>query len=293
MANFAFIGLGIMGLPMAGHLAKALSEGGHRFSVFDLDEARLTEMARTYGAQAATSPKEAAKDADIIFACVGKDNDLEAVTTGPDGAFQVMKQGSLFVDHTTASAQLARRLSEAANAAGFAFMDAPISGGEPGAINGVLSIMCGGAQADFERASPYMQSYAKSLNHMGPAGSGQLTKMVNQICLAGMVQAHAEAVNFGQRAGLDMEKAIGVIGGGAAQSWHLDNRGPSMLAGAFDGFGFAVDWMLKDLRMCLSEAADNGAELPVTALVAQFYASLAYQGRGRADMSALLERLRD
>ena len=291
MAQFAFIGLGIMGLPMAGHLARHLTEEGHSLSVFDLDKARVQQLAKAYGAQPAASPSEAAKQADFIFACVGKDADLEAVTIGPDGAFQVMKQGSLFVDHTTASAQLARQLSKSAEEKGFSFMDAPISGGEPGAVNGVLSIMCGGAQSDFDRASGYMQCYAKSLNYMGPAGSGQLTKMVNQICLAGMVQAHAEAVNFGQKAGLDMEKALEVIGGGAAQSWHLDKRGTSMLAGEFDGFGFAVDWMLKDLRMCLAEAADNGAELPVTALVAQFYAGLAHQGRGRADMSVLLERL--
>ncbi|MBO6674891.1 MAG: NAD(P)-dependent oxidoreductase [Rhizobiales bacterium] len=287
MANVAFIGLGVMGYPMAGHLA---AKGGHDVTVYNRTDIKAQNWVDQYGGQMAPTPAEAAKGCDMVFACVGNDDDLRAVTTGPDGAFQSMRADTIFVDHTTASAEVARELGAAADADGFRFIDAPISGGQAGAENGALTVMCGGDQAVFDRAKPAIDCYSKQVGLMGPIGSGQLTKMVNQICIAGLVQGLSEAIAFAQKAGLDVEAVIGVISKGAAQSWQMENRWKTMNEDAFD-HGFAVDWMRKDLGILLDEAKRNGASLPVTALVDQFYADVQGMGGNRWDTSSLIKRL--
>jgi 3-hydroxyisobutyrate dehydrogenase-like beta-hydroxyacid dehydrogenase len=283
----AFLGLGVMGYPMAGHLARA----GHAVTVYNRTASKADGWASEFGGAHAATPQAAAAGADIVFACVGNDDDLRAVTTGEHGAFHGMKPGAVFVDHTTASADIARELAAAGKARGLGFVDAPVSGGNLGAINGQLTVMCGGEAADFARIQPVALAFAKAVTLLGPAGSGQLAKMVNQIAIAGLVQGLAEAIAFGQKAGLDMKAVLGVIGKGAAQSWQMDNRGPTMIDGKFD-FGFAVDWMRKDLGLCLDEASRNGARLPVTALVDQFYADVQAAGGKRFDTSSLITRLR-
>ena len=286
-----FLGLGVMGWPMAGHLALA----GHTVTVFNRTAAKaqawVQAFAATGRAHHASTPREAAQGADIVLMCVGNDDDVRSVVLGPDGALAGMQSGSILIDHTTASAQLARELYATAQQQGVAFVDAPVSGGQAGAQNGQLTIMCGGDEAAFATAEPVMACFGRAVTLMGPSGSGQLTKMVNQICIAGLVQGLSEAVAFGQKAGLDMDKALQVIGKGAAQSWQLDNRGSTMVRDEFN-FGFAVDWMRKDLGLVLQEAQRNGARLPVTALVDQFYADVQAQGGGRWDTSSLIARLR-
>lgn len=287
----AFLGLGVMGWPMAGHLALA----GHTVTVFNRTAAKaqawVQAFAATGRAHHASTPREAAQGADIVLMCVGNDDDVRSVVLGPDGALAGMQSGSILIDHTTASAQLARELYATVQQQGVAFVDAPVSGGQAGAQNGQLTIMCGGDEAAFATAEPVMACFGRAVTLMGPSGSGQLTKMVNQICIAGLVQGLSEAVAFGQKAGLDMDKALQVIGKGAAQSWQLDNRGSTMVRDEFN-FGFAVDWMRKDLGLVLQEAQRNGARLPVTALVDQFYADVQAQGGGRWDTSSLIARLR-
>ena len=288
MAKLAFLGMGVMGAPMAGHLSKA----GHEVTVYNRTKAKAEAWAKTYGGQSADSPAQAADGAEMVFACVGDDNDVRSVTIGGDGAFQSMGSGTIFIDNTTASATVARELSAKAAERGIAFLDAPVSGGQAGAENGALTVMVGGDAAAFAKAEPLMSCYGAKVTHMGPSGSGQLTKMVNQICIAGLVQGLSEAVNFGQNAGLDMDKVLDVISGGAAQSWQMVNRGHTMAKDEFD-FGFALDWMRKDLRICFEEASQNGSPLPVTALVAQYYAMLSERGFGRNDTSALIKLLRN
>ena len=283
----AFLGLGVMGHPMAGHLARA----GHRVTVYNRTAAKAAQWVKEYGGASAATPKAAVAGADLVFACVGNDDDLRAVTTGPEGAFAGMKPGAIFVDHTTASAEVARELDAAARKLGLHFIDAPVSGGNLGAINGALTVMCGGEAGAFAKAQPVAMAFAKAVTLLGESGAGQLAKMVNQICIAGLVQGLAEAVAFGQKAGLDMKAVLGVIGKGAAQSWQMDNRGPTMIDGKFD-FGFAVDWMRKDLGLVLDEAKRNGARVPVTALVDQFYADVQQAGGRRWDTSSLITRLK-
>ncbi|MGD9536065.1 MAG: NAD(P)-dependent oxidoreductase [Alphaproteobacteria bacterium] len=282
----AFLGLGVMGYPMAGHLSKK----GHKVTVYNRNAEKAKKWTAEYAGTAAGTPREAAKGAEIVFACVGADKDLRAVVYGDDGAFAGMKKGAIFVDHTTASAGIAREFDEAARGKGLGFLDAPVSGGQAGAVNGQLTVMVGGAEASFATAEPVIWSYAKNVTHMGPAGTGQLTKMVNQICIAGVLQGLAEGLNFAQRAGLDGERVVQVISKGAAQSWQMDNRGKTMLKGEFD-FGFAVDWMRKDLGLCLEEANRNKALLPLSALVDQFYAHVQQRGGGRWDTSSLIQLL--
>lgn len=287
MARTAFIGLGVMGYPMAGHLAKA----GHQVTVYNRTSAKAKAWVDEHGGAAAPTPADAAKGAEFVFACVGNDDDLRAVTTGPEGAFAAMDKDAVFVDHTTASAVVARELDEAARAAGFGFVDAPVSGGQAGAENGVLTIMCGGASADFDRAAPLMDAYARARQLLGPSGAGQLTKMVNQIAIAGLVQGLSEALSFAMRAGLSVPDVVDVISKGAAGSWQMESRAVTMSEDKFE-FGFAVDWMRKDLGICLDEAKSNGAPLPVTALVDQFYGDVQAMGGGRWDTSSLLRRLK-
>ncbi len=286
MANVAFLGLGVMGFPMAGHLAAK----GHSVRVYNRSEAKRQAWTQQHAGTAHASPKEAAEGADVIFCCVGNDDDLRQVVLGEDGAFAGMKAGALFVDHTTASANVARELYAVAKDQGLGFIDAPVSGGQAGAENGVLTVMCGGDQADFDRAEPLIDAFARSCRLLGPIGSGQLTKMVNQIAIAGLVQGLSEAMNFGQKAGLDMSAVLDVITKGAAGSWQMENRGTTMCADEFE-FGFAVDWMRKDLGIVLEEAKANGALLPVTALVDQFYAEVQQMGGNRWDTSSLMRRL--
>ncbi len=283
----AFLGLGVMGYPMAGHLAKA----GLDVTVYNRTASKAQQWVSEYGGRAAGTPREAADGAELVLACVGNDDDLRSVTLGDDGAFAGMASGSAFVDHTTASANVARELAEIAGRKGLHFIDAPVSGGQSGAQNGKLTIMCGGEPAIFEQASPVLAHYAAAVTLIGAVGAGQLAKMVNQICIAGMVQGLSEAINFGQLAGLDMPLVLQVIGKGAAASWQMDNRGKTMIDGKFD-YGFAVDWMRKDLGFCLDEAKRNGASLPVTALVDQFYADVQSLGGNRFDTSSLIWRLR-
>ena len=286
MAKVAFLGLGVMGYPMAGHLQAA----GHDVTVYNRTTAKAEAWTQEHGGQMAATPKEAARGCEFVFSCVGADDDLRAVTTGPDGAFAVMEKGSIYVDNTTASAHVARELSEAAAAKGIGFIDAPVSGGQAGAENGVLTVMCGGDADVFAKAEPVMRAYGKIVTLIGGAGAGQQAKMVNQICIAGLVQGLSEALNFGKTAGLDMDAVLDTISGGAAQSWQMVNRGKTMVAGEFD-FGFALDWMIKDLGICMDEAAQNGAPLPITAQVLDFYKELSAQGHGRNDTSALIRRL--
>jgi len=283
----AFLGLGVMGFPMAGHLR---ARGGHDVAVYNRTRAKSDAWVQKHGARAAATPREAAQGAEIVFMCVGNDDDVRGIVYGKDGALAGMGKGTILVDHTTASADLARELHQKGKEQGVDFIDAPVSGGQAGAENGQLSVMCGGEQAPFDRAKPVIDAYAKSCLLLGPAGAGQLTKMVNQICIAGLVQGLAEGMAFGSKAGLDMEKVIAVISKGAAQSWQMDNRAKTMVQGKFD-FGFAVDWMRKDLGICLAEADRNGAKLPVTALVDQFYKDVQQMGGKRWDTSSLLARL--
>ncbi len=285
----AFIGLGVMGFPMAGHLARQ----GYDVTVYNRTAAKAERWVESYGGQRAATPAEAAAQADICFLCVGNDADVEQVTLGEQGAFAGLARDTILVDHTTAAARTARKLAETGAAQGVACLDAPVSGGQKGAEGGTLTIMVGGPEAAFARAQPLMAAYGKAVTRLGEAGAGQLCKMVNQICIAGLIQGLSEGLNFGLEAGLDMDTVLEVIGKGAAQSWQMDNRGPTMLRGEFD-FGFAVDWMRKDLAICLDEARANGAELPVTALVDQFYARVQDMGGGRYDTSSLiLPLLRD
>jgi 3-hydroxyisobutyrate dehydrogenase len=283
----AFLGLGVMGHPMAGHLARA----GHRVTVYNRTAATSAQWVSEYGHASAQTPAAASAGADLVFACVGNDDDLRAVVLGAHGAFKGMKRGAILVDHTTASAQVARELSAAAQTQGLHFIDAPVSGGNLGAINGTLTVMCGGDAAAFDAMRPVAMAFARAVTLIGASGSGQLAKMVNQTAIAGLVQGLAEAIAFGQKAGLDMRVVLDVIGKGAAQSWQMDQRGPTMLDEKFD-FGFAVDWMRKDLGLVLDEARRNGSRLPVTALVDQFYADIQAQGGNRLDTSSLLLRLK-
>ncbi|ESR26735.1 NAD(P)-dependent oxidoreductase [Lutibaculum baratangense] len=288
MAKVAFIGLGVMGYPMAGHLK---NKGGHDVTVYNRTAAKAEKWAEQFGGSHAPTPRAAAEGCDFVFSCVGNDDDLREVTLGADGAFHGMTKGAVFIDNTTASAAIARELYAAAREAGFGFLDAPVSGGQAGAENGALTVMCGGDEEVYSRAEPVIQAYAKMVGLMGDAGAGQLTKMVNQICIAGLVQGLSEAINFGQASGLDIAKVIGVISKGAAQSWQMENRWETMAAGTFD-FGFAVDWMRKDLGICLEEAKNNGTTLPVTALVDQFYVDVQKMGGNRWDTSSLIARLK-
>lgn len=287
MAKVAFIGLGVMGYPMAGHLRR---KGGHDVTVYNRTREKAEKWVAEHGGTFAPTPREAAAGKDFVFSCVGNDDDLREVTIGPDGAFQAMPKGSIFIDNTTASAEVARELAQKADQLDFGFLDAPVSGGQAGAENGVLTVMVGGSGAHFARARPVIDAFARMVGHMGPSGAGQLTKMINQICIAGLVQGLAEGIHFGKRAGLDIEKVVEVISKGAAGSWQMENRHKTMNAGKYD-FGFAVDWMRKDLGICLAEADRNGAKLPVTALVDQFYKDVQAMGGKRWDTSSLLARL--
>jgi 3-hydroxyisobutyrate dehydrogenase len=283
--RLGFIGLGVMGYPMAGHLARA----GHDITVFNRTSSRADRWAEEYGGRAAASPAAAAEGADVVLACVGRDSDVDAVTRGEGGAFAAMAPGAVFVDHTTASAAIARELAAVAKALGLGFVDAPVSGGEQGARNGKLTIMCGGSESDYEKAAPVMHAYARHCQRLGEAGAGQLTKMVNQICIAGVVQGLAEALSFARAANLDPLAVVEVISKGAAQSWQMENRHATMLEGKFD-HGFAVEWMRKDLALCLGEARHNGASLALTALVDQFYGEVERMGGRRWDTSSLFAR---
>ena len=286
MANVAFLGLGVMGSPMAGHLARK----GHTVTVYNRTRAKADAWVAAHGGRAASTPGEAAAGCEIVFACVGNDDDLRSVVLGAEGAFAGMEKGAVFVDHTTASAEVARELSAEADAASLHFIDAPVSGGQAGAENGVLTVMCGGDEATYARVEPVIVAYAKSCRLLGPSGSGQLTKMVNQIAIAGLVQGLSEAIHFAKRAGLDVDSVLDVISKGAAGSWQMENRGRTMNADTFD-FGFAVEWMRKDLGILLAESRRNGARLPVTALVDQFYAEVEAMGGKRWDTSSLIARL--
>jgi 3-hydroxyisobutyrate dehydrogenase-like beta-hydroxyacid dehydrogenase len=283
----AFLGLGVMGYPMAGHLARA----GHHVTVYNRTAKKADQWVEEFGGKAARTPREAAAGARIVFSCVGNDDDLRSVYLGTDGAFAGMPKDAVGFDNTTASARVARELDAEARKLGLHFIDAPVSGGQAGAVNGQLTVMCGGEPAVFERAQPVAMAFAKAVTLVGATGSGQIAKMVNQICIAGLVQGLSEGIHFGQSAGLDMKLVLQVIGKGAAQSWQMDNRGKTMVDDEFD-FGFAVDWMRKDLGLCLDEARRNGAPLPVAALVDQFYSEIQAMGGHRWDTSSLVRRLR-
>ncbi|SIR02349.1 3-hydroxyisobutyrate dehydrogenase [Rhizobium sp. RU35A] len=287
MAKVAFIGLGVMGFPMAGHLK---TKGGHEVTVYNRTVAKAESWVQKFGGTHGKTPAEAARDADFVFTCVGNDDDLRSVTIGADGVFAGMKPGAILIDNTTASAEVARELDAAAREKSCAFIDAPVSGGQAGAENGVLTVMCGGDEETFAKARPVIDAYARMVGLMGPVGSGQLTKMMNQICIAGVVQGLAEAIHFGKKAGLDIEKVVDVISKGAAGSWQMENRHKTMNEGRYE-FGFAVDWMRKDLDIVLTEAKRNGSTLPLTALVDQFYAEVQKLGGHRWDTSSLLARL--
>jgi len=286
LAQVAFLGLGVMGYPMAGHL----SAKGHATRVYNRTPAKAERWLAEHGGSSAPSPREAAENCEFVFACVGNDDDLRSVALGPDGAFAGMKPGAVFVDHTTASALVARELHDEARKRGLHFIDAPVSGGQAGAEKGALTVMCGGQADAYARAAPLIGCYARAAQLMGGPGAGQLTKMVNQICIAGLIQGLAEGLQFGRRAGLDLQAVVATIAKGAAQSWQMDHRAQTMTAGKFD-FGFAVDWMRKDLGICLEEARRNGAHLPITALVDQFYSEVQKMGGGRWDTSSLIARL--
>jgi 3-hydroxyisobutyrate dehydrogenase len=287
MAKVAFVGLGVMGFPMAGHL---VSKGKHEVTVYNRNSAKAKAWSEKFGGRTAPTPKEAAQGQDFVMACVGNDNDLRSIALGDDGVLAGMKAGSVFVDHTTASAEIARELDAEAKKRGFGFVDAPVSGGQAGAENGVLTVMCGGDEKAYAAAEPVIASYARMCKRLGPAGSGQLTKMVNQICIAGLVEALSEGIHFAKKAGLDVNAVIETISKGAAQSWQMENRYKTMNDGKFD-FGFAVEWMRKDLSICLAEARRNGASLPVTALVDNFYSEVQKMGGSRWDTSSLFARL--
>jgi len=287
MAKVAFIGLGVMGFPMAGHL---VNKGKHEVTVYNRTGAKAKAWAEKFGGSAAATPREAAQGQDFVMACVGNDNDLRAIALGADGVLAGMKSGAVFVDHTTASAEVARELDAEAKKGGFGFVDAPVSGGQAGAENGILTVMCGGDEKTYAAAEPVIASYARMCKRLGSAGSGQLTKMVNQICIAGLVQALSEGIHFARKSGLDVNAVIETISKGAAQSWQMENRYKTMNDGKFD-FGFAVEWMRKDLSICLAEARRNGASLPVTALVDNFYSEVQKMGGSRWDTSSLFARL--
>ena len=287
MAKVAFIGLGVMGFPMAGHL---VAKGHHDVTVYNRSSDKAQSWAKKFGGRTAATPRAAAEGQDFVMACVGNDNDLRAVTIGADGAFAGMKAGAVFVDHTTASAAVARELDQEATKRGFQFVDAPVSGGQAGAENGVLTVMCGGSEDAYKRVEPVIAAYARMCKRLGGAGAGQLTKMVNQICIAGLVEGLSEGIHFAKKAGLDVNAVIETISKGAAQSWQMENRHKTMLAGKYD-FGFAVDWMRKDLGIVLDQSRHNGARLPLTALVDQFYAEVQAMGGNRWDTSSLLARL--
>ncbi len=286
IARCAWIGLGVMGFPMAGHL---VTRGGIELTVYNRTPGKAARWASQYRGQTAATPRDAVRQADLVFACVGNDDDLRQIATGPDGAFHGMKEGAVFVDHTTASATVARELHAAARSRNLGFVDAPVSGGQAGAENGILTVMCGGDAEHYNKAEPAIAHYSRMRKLLGPSGSGQLAKMVNQIAIAGLVQGLAEAIQFGINAGLDMEAVVDVIAKGAAGSWQMENRHKAMMAGKFD-FGFAVDWMRKDLGICLEEARANGSHLPVTALVDQFYSEVQKLGGRRWDTSSLIAR---
>jgi len=286
MAKVAFIGLGVMGYPMAGHLSK----GGHEVTVYNRTAAKAAKWVKKFGGKTAKTPRDAAKGKEVVFVCVGNDDDLRSVVLGDKGALAGMSRGTILIDNTTASANVARELHGIARKAGVGFVDAPVSGGQAGAENGALTVMCGGSKTHFNRAEPVIDCYARQVTLIGGPGSGQLTKMVNQICIAGLVQGLSEGVNFGMEAGLDMEKVIDTISKGAAGSWQMENRAATMVQGEFD-FGFAVDWMRKDLGICFEEANSNGARLPVAALVDQFYSTVQARGGKRWDTSALIHLL--
>jgi 3-hydroxyisobutyrate dehydrogenase-like beta-hydroxyacid dehydrogenase len=287
MAKVAFIGLGVMGFPMAGHLKV---KGGHDVTVYNRTAAKAAAWAEKFGGKSAPTPAEGARDADFVFTCVGNDDDLRSVTSGKDGVLQTMRSGAILIDNTTASADVARELYAAAKEKGVGFIDAPVSGGQAGAENGVLTVMCGAEDAVYEKAKPVIDAFARMVGLMGAPGAGQLTKMINQICIAGIVQGLAEGIHFGKRAGLDIEKVVDVISKGAAGSWQMENRHKTMNEGKYD-FGFAIDWMRKDLGIVLDEARHNGAKLPLTALVDQFYGDVQAMGGNRWDTSSLLARL--
>jgi 3-hydroxyisobutyrate dehydrogenase-like beta-hydroxyacid dehydrogenase len=288
MAKVSFLGLGVMGYPMAGHLMK---KGGHEVTVYNRSPAKAAQWVKEYGGKSAPSPREAAQGADFVLMCVGNDDDVRSVAFGDNGALAGLKKGAILVDHTTASAVLARELFTETKNRGGGFVDAPVSGGQAGAVNGQLGIMCGGDQADYDRALPVLNVYAKMCALIGGAGAGQLTKMVNQMAIVGLLQGLSEALNFGVKAGLDMEKVISVISKGAAQSWQMDNRWKTMVEGKFEGFGFASEWMRKDLNIALAEAKKNGAHLPGTALIEQYYGRICSRGNGRWDNTALMDLL--
>jgi len=288
MAKLAYLGLGVMGFPMAGHLA---AKGGHQVTVYNRTPAKAQAWVAKFGGKSAATPAQAAQGADFVFSCVGDDPDLREITLGARGAFQAMAKGAVFIDHTTASAKIARELAAAAKQRGFEFLDAPVSGGQSGAENGVLTVMAGGDAGAFERAKPLIANYARAVSLMGPPGAGQLTKMVNQICVVSVVQGLAEGINFGLRAGLDMNLALDVISKGAATSWQMENRGKTMVQDKFD-FGFAVDWMRKDLRICAETARETGAHITVAQLIDRYYDEIQKMGGGRWDTSSLIRRLR-
>ena len=289
MAKIAFLGLGVMGYPMAGHL---LEKGGHDVTVYNRTPAKAAQWVKEYGGKSAASPKEAAQDKDFVLMCVGNDDDVRSVALGDSGVLAGLKKGAILVDHTTASAVVARELHAKCKEKGVGFVDAPVSGGQAGAVNGQLGIMCGGDQADYDKAQPVLNVYAKMCALIGSSGAGQLTKMVNQVAIVGLQQGLAEALNFGMRAGLDMEKVISVISKGAAQSWQMDNRWKTMVEGKFEGFGFASDWMRKDLNIALAEAKKNGSYMPVTALIEQYFGRISAAGHGRWDNTALMSLLK-
>ena len=290
MAKISFLGLGVMGYPMAGHLLK---KGGHEVTVYNRSPAKAAQWVKEYGGKSAASPKAAAEGADFVLMCVGNDDDVRAVAFGDNGALAGLKKGAVLIDHTTASAVIARNLYEETQKRGAGFVDAPVSGGQAGAVNGQLGIMCGGDQADYDKVLPVLNVYAKMCALIGSPGAGQLTKMVNQMAIVGLLQGLAEALNFGVKAGLDMEKVVSVISKGAAQSWQLENRWKTMVEGKFEGFGFASEWMRKDLNIALAEAKKNGAALPNTALIEQYYGRICSSGRGRWDNTALMSLLKD
>jgi 3-hydroxyisobutyrate dehydrogenase len=289
MAKVSFLGLGVMGYPMAGHLLK---KGGHEVTVYNRNPAKAAQWVKEYGGKSAPTPREAAQGADFVLMCVGNDDDVRSVAYGDKGVLAGLKKGAILIDHTTASAVVARELFSETKKLGVGFVDAPVSGGQAGAVNGQLGIMCGGDQADYDKALPVLNVYAKMCALIGSPGAGQLTKMVNQMAIVGLLQGLAEALNFGVRAGLDMEKVVSVISKGAAQSWQLENRWKTMVEGKFEGFGFAAEWMRKDLNIALQEAKKNGAPLPNTALIEQYYGRICSRGHGRWDNTALMDLLK-